>query len=97
MCLEGIQDVSKGLEEFERNLRGSCFLFCFRSELLLSGLERALTKRVKANNRISPGNQLEALGGDRLGQASTRINQRYRICFIWTERGPTQVEIVDYH
>ena len=47
--------------------------------------------------RIPPGNQLEALGGDRRGQASIRINQRYRICFIWTERAPAQVEIVDYH
>ena len=47
--------------------------------------------------RIPPGNQLEALGGDRRGQASIRINQRYRICFMWTERGPAQVEIVDYH
>jgi proteic killer suppression protein len=47
--------------------------------------------------RIPPGNQLEALGGDRRGQFSIRINQRYRICFIWTERGPAPVEIVDYH
>jgi toxin HigB-1 len=47
--------------------------------------------------RIPPGNQLEVLGGDRRGQASIRINQRYRICFIWMERGPAQVEIVDYH
>jgi toxin HigB-1 len=47
--------------------------------------------------RIPPGNQLEALAGDRRGQFSIRINQRYRICFIWTERGPAQVEIVDYH
>ncbi len=37
--------------------------------------------------RIPPGNQLEALSGDRRGQASLRINQRYRICFIWTEPG----------
>jgi toxin HigB-1 len=47
--------------------------------------------------RIPPGNQLEALGGDRRGQSSIRINQRDRICFMWTERGPAQVEIVDYH
>ena len=43
-----------------------------------------------------PGNQLEALGGGRRGRFSIRINQRYRICFIWPERGPAQVEIVDY-
>jgi toxin HigB-1 len=47
--------------------------------------------------RIPPGNRLEALGGDRRGQSSIRINQRYRICFMWTESGPAQVEIVDYH
>jgi proteic killer suppression protein len=47
--------------------------------------------------RIPPGNQLEALSGDRRGQASIRINERYRICFTWTERGPVEVEIVDYH
>ncbi|MGC8495218.1 MAG: type II toxin-antitoxin system RelE/ParE family toxin [Syntrophobacteraceae bacterium] len=47
--------------------------------------------------RIPPGNRLEALGGDRLGQHSIRINDRYRICFRWSEAGPEQVEIVDYH
>ena len=47
--------------------------------------------------RIPPGNQLQALAGDRCGQASIRINQRYRICFMWTVTGPVQVEIVDYH
>jgi proteic killer suppression protein len=44
-----------------------------------------------------PGNQLEALTGDRKGQFSIRINRQYRICFVWTELGPDQVEIVDYH
>lgn len=47
--------------------------------------------------RIPPGNRLEALSGDRKGQYSIRINDRYRICFVWTENGPDQVEIVDYH
>jgi len=47
--------------------------------------------------RMPPGNHLEALHGDRRGQHSIRINDRYRICFLWTERGPKQVEIVDYH
>jgi len=44
-----------------------------------------------------PGNRLEALKGDRKGQRSIRINDRWRVCFVWTERGPDQVEIVDYH
>ena len=47
--------------------------------------------------RIPPGNQLEALLGDRAGQYSIRINAQYRICFLWLEVGPDQVEIVDYH
>ena len=47
--------------------------------------------------RSPPGNQLESLKGDRQGQYSIRINSQYRICFQWTEIGPTQVEIVDYH
>lgn len=44
-----------------------------------------------------PGNRLEALSGDRRGQHSIRINDRWRICFIWTTEGPANVEIVDYH
>jgi proteic killer suppression protein len=47
--------------------------------------------------RRPPGNRLEALRGDRQGQHSIRINDQYRVCFIWTDAGPTQVEIVDYH
>jgi len=47
--------------------------------------------------RIPPGNRLEALAGDRKGQHSIRVNDQYRICFFWTEQGPDQVEIVDYH
>ena len=47
--------------------------------------------------RVPPGNRLEALKGDRKGQHSIRINDQYRICFIWSAAGPTQVEIVDYH
>ena len=47
--------------------------------------------------RIPPGNRLEALRGDRAGQHSIRINNQYRLCFLWTEAGPEDVEIVDYH
>jgi toxin HigB-1 len=46
---------------------------------------------------IPPGNRLEALKGDRKGQYSIRINDKWRICFIWKEDGPHNVEIVDYH
>ncbi|MCX5914072.1 MAG: type II toxin-antitoxin system RelE/ParE family toxin [Deltaproteobacteria bacterium] len=47
--------------------------------------------------RIPPGNKLESLKGDRLGQYSIRVNEQFRICFIWTEQGPERVEITDYH
>ena len=47
--------------------------------------------------RIPPGNRLEALKGERKGQHSIRINEQYRVCFIWTDSGPDEVEVVDYH
>lgn len=47
--------------------------------------------------RSPPGNRLEALAGDRAGQHSVRINRQFRLCFVWTEPGPEDVEIVDYH
>ena len=47
--------------------------------------------------RAPPGNRLEALSGDRRGQYSVRINDQWRVCFVWSEGDPYQVEIVDYH
>jgi proteic killer suppression protein len=47
--------------------------------------------------RAPPGNHLEALSGGRQGQHSIRVNRRYRICFVWSADGPTEVEVVDYH
>jgi proteic killer suppression protein len=47
--------------------------------------------------RVPPGNRLEALRADRAGQHSIRINDQWRICFIWSQGGPEHVEIVDYH
>jgi toxin HigB-1 len=47
--------------------------------------------------RIPPGNKLEALKKDRVGQHSVRINGQWRVCFVWTASGPQDVEIVDYH
>ena len=68
-------------------------------------LQRAAQKKLRLVNaaselnslRIPPGNRLEKLVGTRAGQHSIRINDQYRICFIWTESGPTDVEITDYH
>ena len=47
--------------------------------------------------RVPPGNRFEQMYGDRKGLHSIRINDQYRICFVWTDAGPTEVEIVDYH
>lgn len=47
--------------------------------------------------RAPPNNKLEALKGERKGQHSIRINDQYRICFLWTPLGPSDVEIVDYY
>jgi len=47
--------------------------------------------------RIPPGNRLEKLSGNRAGEYSVRINEQYRICFRWTDGGPTGVVVTDYH
>ena len=47
--------------------------------------------------RVPSGNRLESLSGDRKGEFSIRINEQYRICFKWSESGPFDVEITDYH
>jgi proteic killer suppression protein len=47
--------------------------------------------------KAPPANRLEALAGDRRGQHSIRINDQWRICFVWTKGGAEHVEIVDYH
>jgi len=47
--------------------------------------------------RVPPGNRLEALRGDRDGQHSIRVNDQWRLCFIWRDGGAENVEIVDYH
>jgi proteic killer suppression protein len=47
--------------------------------------------------RVPPGNRLEALKKDRKGHHSIRINDQYRICFRWTDAGPEELEVVDYH
>lgn len=68
-------------------------------------VQRAAHKKLRLLNaagtlgdlRVPPGNRLEKLGGNRTGQHSIRVNDQFRICFIWTAAGPTEVEIVDYH
>jgi proteic killer suppression protein len=49
------------------------------------------------NLKVPPGNQLEALRGNRAGQHSVRVNEQYRVCFVWRNGNAFEVEIVDYH
>lgn len=65
-----------------------------RTRAMLSALDAAT---VLEDLRFPPGNHLEELQGDRSGPHSVRINDPWRICFIWTDEGPADVEIVDYH
>ncbi|MGK2933526.1 MAG: type II toxin-antitoxin system RelE/ParE family toxin [Solirubrobacterales bacterium] len=68
-------------------------------------LQRAEQKKLRLLNaaselnslRVPPGNRLEKLVGDRAGQHSIRINDQYRICFVWTDNGADDVEITDDH
>jgi proteic killer suppression protein len=63
----------------------------------LRKLEQLEWSSALADLRAPPGNQLEALSGDRQGQHSIRINGQWRVCFVWTSDGAADVEIVDYH
>ena len=65
-----------------------------RTRAMLTALDAAV---VLEDLRFPPGNHLEELKSDRAGQHSVRINGQWRICFFWTQNGPTDVEIVDYH
>ena len=76
-----------------------------RSRRLPSDIQGVALRKLRLLNqakllgdlRVPPGNRLEALKGGRAGQHSVRINDQWRICFVWTEGGPSDVEIVDDH
>ena len=80
-------------------------LFNYESVLKFKSIEMVALRKLTQLNialtindlRVPPGNRLEQLKGDREGQHSIRINDQFRICFIWTENGPKSVEICDYH
>jgi toxin HigB-1 len=65
-----------------------------RTKAMLTAMDAA---EVLEDLRFPPGNHLEELKGDRSGQHSVRINDQWRICFVWTANGPANVEITDYH
>lgn len=76
-----------------------------RSRRLPADLQRRAFKKLAILNaavtldnlKVPPGNQLEALRDDRAGQHSIRINDQYRVCFVWRAGNASKVEIVDYH
>jgi proteic killer suppression protein len=86
---------------------------CSDTEALFNGkrvkrfanIERVATRKLQmlddavqlSDLMAPPGNRLEALKHDRRGQHSIRINDQWRVCFVWRSAGPEQVEIVDYH
>jgi toxin HigB-1 len=90
---DGTQDIFNGLNT--KDARNIC------PESLWNTAVRKLdlldSAEVLKDLGIPPGNRLERLSGDRRNQHSIRINDRYRICFIWTINGPDHVAIVDYH
>jgi proteic killer suppression protein len=90
---DGTQDIFNGLKtKAARNIcPETLWKIAFRKLDLLDSAE------MLSDLRVPPGNRLEQLSGDRQGQHSIRINDRYRICFIWTNNGPDRVTIVDYH
>lgn len=80
-------------------------LFDDRFVRRFQGVERAARRKLEIleaverleDLRVPPGNRLEVLRGERKGQHSIRVNDQYRICFVWSEEGAEDVEIVDYH
>lgn len=89
----GTEDLFNGLNT--RSARRAC------PRQLWSVARRKLdlldSAAVLSDLAVPPGNRLERLGGDRRGQFSIRINDQFRICFVWAGTGPEQVEVVDYH
>lgn len=90
---QGTEDIFNGLNSREaRNL-------CPRDlwKIAFRKLDQIDVSTSLTDLQVPPGNRLEALKGNRLEQHSIRVNNQYRICFIWTDAGAEDVEIVDYH
>jgi toxin HigB-1 len=72
-------------------------IFSWQERIAWRKLAMLDAAEVLADLRVPPGNRLEKLTGNRAGQYSIRINRQWRICFSWSDAGPEDVEIVDYH
>ena len=60
-------------------------------------LQRVVAAAALTDLRVPPSHRLEALRGDRQGQHSIRVNDQWRVCFTWTDKGAIKIEVVDYH
>ena len=60
-------------------------------------LQRVVAAAALRDLRIPPSHRLEALSGDRAGQHSIRINDQWRVCFVWREKRASEIEVLDYH
>ncbi len=90
---EGTEDVFDGRDT--RKARKTCPQNLWRvARRKLDGVNQSAALD---DLRAPPGNRLESLAGNREGQHSIRINDQYRVCFRWTEKGAEEVEVVDYH
>jgi proteic killer suppression protein len=90
---KGTEDVFNGISS--REARQTCPNVLWR--VAARKLDQLDSVEMLNELLIPPGNRLEQLSGKHDGQYSIRINDQYRICFLWTVSGPDQVEIVDYH
>jgi len=90
---KGTEDIFNGVNS--RDARRTCPESIWR--IAARKLDQLDSVETLNDLRVPPGNRLEELSGDRKGQESIRINDQYRICFVWTSTGPDEVEIVDYH
>lgn len=89
----GTEDIFDGNDSKEA--RKQCPIDCW--EVARRKLDQINAALSLDDMKVPPGNRLKVLKGARRGQHSIRINDQYRICFIWTLQGASEVEIVDYH
>jgi proteic killer suppression protein len=90
---QGTEDIFNGLNtpEARRTCPNSVWNRAARKLDMIDSAERL------EDLLVPPGNRLESLSGNRSGQYSIRVNDRYRVCFRWTDSGACDIEIVDYH
>ena len=90
---EGTQDIFNGRATKKARKRCSAQLW----RIAARKLDQLDSAEQLEDLKVPPGNRLELLSGNRKGQHSIRVNEQYRICFVWQSQGPCEVEIVDYH